>query len=148
MTPSRSPEWKNLRGTILLGGREIFAGMKLGAILSLAPHLRIEEGVLEQWPAGRRFSSIAGCQDLCKHLPRLLSLCPLQKKSKRLGFLTLYTDWKGNYWYKSEKSLLTARQETLASLESLADEKVEGFAPRDRETISRLYHAISEMLEE
>ena len=69
-----------------------------------------------------------------------------EELAKRLGFLTLYTDWKGNYWFKSEKSLLTARTETLASLESLADEPALTDAA-DRETVSGLYHLISEMLE-
>jgi hypothetical protein len=72
----------------------------------------------------------------------------LKGSSKRLGFLTLYADWKGNYWFKSEKSLLTARQETLASLEAIADEPEELLHAEDREAADRLYHLISEMLEE
>ncbi|MFI5368284.1 MAG: hypothetical protein ACHQ1F_04650, partial [Spirochaetia bacterium] len=65
-----------------------------------------------------------------------------------LGFLTLYTDWKGSYWFKAEKSLLTARTETLASLENLADEPGDILSPEDRETASKLYHLISDMLEQ
>jgi hypothetical protein len=122
--------------------------MKLGVILSLAPYVHTEEGVWESWPQGRTFSSTSQGSELCGNLPRLLCLCPLQKKSKRLGFLTLYTDWKGNYWFKPEKSLLTARTETLASLESLAEESGDALKPQDRETVARLYHLVSEMLEE
>jgi ATP-dependent helicase HrpA len=146
ISPSNLPSFKNLRGTIVWSGYEIFTAMKLGTILTLAPYLHTEEGIWEEWPAGKTFSFASSGKELCADLHRLLCLCPLQKSSKRLGFLTLYTDWKGNYWFKSEKSLLTARTETLASLESLADEP--GLADAtDRETVARLYHLISEMLE-
>jgi ATP-dependent helicase HrpA len=147
ISPANLPSYKNMRGTIVWSGREIFAGMKLGVILSLAPYLHTEEGVWEDWPQGKTFSFGSDGRALCAHLPRLLSLCPLQNKSRRMGFLTLYTDWKGNYWFKSEKSLLTARTETLASLEGLADEKGDVLTTEDRETAAKLYHLISDMLE-
>ena len=148
ISPATLPSYRNLRGTVLWDGREIFPGMKLDVILSLAPYLHTEEGVWETWPQGRSYSPSSNGAQLCEHLPRLLCLCPLQKKSKRLGFLTLYTDWKGSYWFKPEKSLLTARTETMASLESLAEESDDALQPGDREAVHRLYHLISEMLEE
>jgi hypothetical protein len=148
ISPASLPSYKNLRGTIAWDGREIFSAMKLGVILSLAPYLHTEEGVWEDWPEGRTFASASSGKQLCEHLPRLLCLCPLQRKSRRIGFLTLYTDWKGNYWFKPEKSLLTARTETLASLERLAEESDEALETQDRETVARLYHLISDMLEE
>jgi ATP-dependent helicase HrpA len=148
INPASLPSFKNMRGTILWDGREIFSAMKLGTVLSLAPYLHTEEGVWEASPAGVTFPFAKKAAELCAHLPRLLCLVPLEKKSKRLGFLTLYTDWKGNYWFKGEKSLLTARTETLASLESLADEPGDMLSAEDRETAARLYHLISDMLEE
>lgn len=148
LAPGSLPSFKNMFGTIVWDGKEIFYGMKLSGILSLAPYLHTEEGVWEDWPAGKRFLFAREGRTLCSHLPRLLCLCPLKGSSKRLGFLTLYADWKGNYWFKSEKSLLTARQETLASLESIADEPEELLHPEDRESAAHLYHLISEMMEE
>ncbi len=148
LSPSSLPGVKNLRGTITWENREIFAGMKLSTVLSLAPFLHTEEGSWEDWPAGRTFAFSQNAAELCGILERLLCLCPLRKGSNKIGFLTLYTNWKGNYWFKSEKSLLTARTETLASLESLADEPGDMLSAEDRETVARLYHLISEMLEE
>jgi len=148
LAPGSLPSFKNMYGTIIWDGREIFYGMKLSLILSLAPYLHTEEGVWEDWPKGKRYAFARDGRELLRHLPRLLCLCPLKGASKRLGFLTLYTDWKGDYWFKSEKSLLTARQETLGSLESIADESEELLGPEDKETAARLYHLISEMLEE
>jgi len=148
ISPASLPAYKNLRGTISWNGSEIFSGMKLGTILSLAPYLHTDEGVWDGWPRGQTFPFSSHGRELCQVLPKLLCLCSLKDKSKRLGFLTLYTDWKGAYWFKPEKNLLTARTESLASLESLAEEPGEILAPADRETVSRLYHLISDMLEE
>ncbi|HVO37960.1 MAG TPA: ATP-dependent RNA helicase [Spirochaetia bacterium] len=146
--PGTLSSFRNLYGTIVWDGKEIFSGMKLSVIMTLAPYLHTEEGVWEDWPAGRNFSVAKDAGELCSLFPRLLCLCPLKNMSKRLGFLTLYTDWKGSYWFKAEKSLLTARQETLASLESIADEPGDLLSREDRESAARLYHLISEMLEE
>ena len=148
LAPGSLPSFKNIFGVVMWDGREIFHGMKLSSILSLAPYLHTEEGVWENWPSGVQFHFSKDGRKLCSYLPRLLCLCPLKGASKRLGFLTLYADWKGNYWFKSEKSLLTARQETLASLEAIADEPEKLLHPEDKETAARLYHLISEMLEE
>ncbi|MGA2761977.1 MAG: ATP-dependent RNA helicase [Spirochaetia bacterium] len=148
IAPGSLPSFKNMFGTIIWDGKEIFYGMKLSVILSLAPYLHTEEGVWEDWPAGKTFIFARDGREVCSYLPRLLCLCPLKGTSKRLGFLTLYTDWKDSYWFKSEKSLLTARQETLASLESIADEPEELLPREDRESAARLYHLISEMLED
>jgi ATP-dependent helicase HrpA len=148
MNPAGQTGYKNMRATIVWQGMEIFAGMKLSTVLSLAPYLHTEEGAWDAWPQGKHYAFADKGKELCGHLPRLLCLCPIQKKAKQLGFLTLYTDWKGSYWFKAEKSLLTARTESLASLESLADEKGDALTREHRETVSRLYHLISEMLEE
>ena len=148
LAPGSLPSFKNMFGVVMWDGREIFYGMKLSAILSLAPYLHTDEDVWDDWPSGDQFLFSRDGRKLCSHLPRLLCLCPLKGTSKRLGFLTLYADWKGNYWFKSEKSLLTARQETLASLEAIADEPAELLHPEDKETAARLYHLISEMLED
>ncbi|HEY9595836.1 MAG TPA: ATP-dependent RNA helicase [Spirochaetia bacterium] len=148
LNPGSLQGTKNLRGTIVWNGREILSGMKLSTVLSLAPFLHTEEGVWEEWPAGKTYPFAHDADELCGVLPRLLCMCPLRKGSNRVGFLTLYTDWKSNYWFKAEKSLLTARTETLAALESLADEPGDRLSRADGETVSRLYHLISEMLEE
>jgi RNA helicase HrpA len=130
---------RNLRGTILWEGREICSGMKFGAILGLAPHIHPERGVWEDWPSKRTFRYSHEAKELAGHLHRLLTLCPIKDGSKKLGFLTLYTDGKGAYWFRAEKSLNTARLESLASLESLADEEGEGLDREERERIAHLY---------
>jgi len=148
LTPADIQGLRSLRGTILWDGREIFSGMRLPTILSLAPHVHPEQGVWEDWPSGRTFVFASDARELAACLSRLLTLCPLKGRSKRLGFLTLYTDWKGSYWLQPEKSLNTARLESLASLENLIDEPGDALDRGERETISRLYHELDAAIEE
>jgi ATP-dependent helicase HrpA len=147
LSPAGQSSFKGIRGTVVWKDKEIFEGMKLGTILSMAPFIHPEEGILERWPSGKSYVFASSGGELCAHLDKLLTLCPTKKGGTRLGFLTLYTDWKGIYWFKSEKSLLTARLESLASLESLVDEPGDALEAADRETVARLYHELSELLE-
>ncbi len=141
-SPSVIGGLKNLRGTILLDGREICSGMKLTTIFNLAPRIHPERGVWEDWPMKMTFDFKTQASELVVGLKRLLVLCPMKEKSMKLGFLTLYTDGKGRYWFRSEKSLNTAGLESLASLENLVDEPGEGLGSEERETIARLYHEL------
>ncbi len=141
------PSWKGLRGTITWKKWEILDGMKLPAILSMVPFIDPEQGIWESWPAGRTYLFASKAGELAGLLEDLLRLCPVKRGGRRLGFATLHTDGKGTYWFKSEKSLLTARLESLASLECMVDEPGDQLDAAQRETVARLYHELSELLE-
>jgi hypothetical protein len=96
---------------------------------------------------GRTFPFATEANALADLLPRLLCLCPLKPGSNRLGFLALHNDNRGQYWFRVEKSLVTARLESLASLECLVDEPEGLLSAVERETISRLYRELSDILE-
>jgi ATP-dependent helicase HrpA len=148
LEPAGRPSFKDLRGTILWQGHEICTAMKLGAILAAAPHIHPEQGVWEDWPMGRTFPFASEARALADLLPRLLCLCPLKPGSDRLGFLALHSDNRGQYWFRVEKSLVTARLESLASLEILVDEPGDLLSAEERETVSRLYRELSDLLEQ
>ena len=76
-------------------------------------------------------------------LTDLLKLCRLPKKQKRLGFLTLHTDGQHTYWFRSTRNYITALNESLYSLETLADEKT---LDSSAET-NRVYRELSRGLE-
>ena len=102
---------------------------------------------LGEMAAGKTFPFASKGSELAGLLDNLLSLCPAKRGSRRLGFPALHTDGKGTYWFKSEKSLVTARLESLASLECLVDEPGDVLNAAERETVARLYHDLSELLE-
>jgi hypothetical protein len=104
-------------------------------------------GVLTRWPRGTCTYSKSAAT-LCNALSKLLSPCHRKKKSKKLGFLALYSDGQGQYWYRSVKGFHSALSESLSSLENLADEVAGVSHDRDRmETINAAFRRLSSLLE-
>lgn len=71
-----------------------------------------------------------------------------KQKGQSLGFVTLYTDGKGVYWFRVSKGFHTALNESIASLESLADAAASEMVRRaDREKIGQLYRKLDSFFE-
>jgi hypothetical protein len=64
-----------------------------------------------------------------------------------LGFLALYTDRQGNYWFRGAKGFHTALSESLSSLESLADELAGAERQTDTDEVNAAYRRLSALLE-
>ena len=115
------PHYHKLRGKLLVGEHELCSGMKLSTILKLIPRVQPAE-IMRDIPEGT-FTLPEDFQALEDSLPNLLKVCGLTKKKKQLGFLALHTDGQGNYWFRGTRNFLTALNESLYSLETLADEQ-------------------------
>jgi len=146
--PQDLSAYRHLWGVVRYKDWEIMSGLRLSAVLTAAPYLDPEQGIWQDWPMKRNFALPQDGHEMCAHIGKLLALCPLREKSHSVGFLTLATDGKGNYWFKSLKGLSTAREESLAALESLADEADESLDQKEREGLGAAYHRLSDMLEE
>jgi RNA helicase HrpA len=135
--------YHKLKGKITYGGFELLNGMRLSTILRLVPRLAPEKGILER-PDEEPFS--APPPDFTQRLADLLRPCRLKKRAKKLGFLALYTDGQGSYWFKATRNYLSALRESLFSLETLADAPAE-LMPH-LELINAAYRSLSRQLEE
>jgi hypothetical protein len=89
------------------------------------------------------FTLPEGFQDLKNSLSDLLKLCRLSKKKKQLGFLALHSDGQGNYWFRGTRNYLTALNESLYSLETLADQQKRGSSGE----INKVYRELARELE-
>jgi hypothetical protein len=136
-----------MRGTLLYDGWEIMDGAPLDSLLAAAAKMDPEQGVLKKWP-NRNFTVTAAAGELCDELEHLLRLCRLQKKNRRLGFLSLHTDRAGIYWLEVERSFHTALVESLGSLEALADEVSDKDKGPRTECINAAYRRLSKLIEE
>lgn len=58
-------------------------------------------------------------------LDYLLKVAIAKQKNKEYGFITLFTDSKGCYWYKVSRGFHTALSESHSSLETLIEEDVD-----------------------
>jgi hypothetical protein len=135
------PHYYKLRGKLIVGQHEALGGMRLATILKVIPRIRPSD-ILEQTPQGT-FSLPQDFQGLEGSLSDLLKLCRLPKRKKQLGFLALHTDGQGNYWFRGTRNFLTALNESLYSLEVLADEQSREASGE----INRVYRELARELE-
>jgi ATP-dependent helicase HrpA len=148
------PNFHKLRGKVLHEGHELFSGMRLTTILKVLPHVDLERGIVERIPKDN-LELPDGYSRLLDQLPDLLRPCRLRRKQRQIGFLSLHTDSQGHYWFRGTRNYITALNETLYSLETLADAPDEGAASLPPEAvtaahreINRLYRELSTQLEE
>jgi len=137
--------YHKLKGKVLYQDYELFGGMRLSTILRLLPKVDLEGGILEQ-TGGRTIQLPEGYDELAARLGDLLRVCRLKKKQKRLGFLALHTDGQGNYWFRGTRNYITALNESLYSLETLADAPEAALKPAQE--INRAYRELARALEE
>ena len=139
--------YKNLRGVITLGGdHTILADEKLDLILSLAPSLDLGAALDKEWPRKARLTSSGDLDALIGELPNLVTPALPKKGKKELGFICLYSDGNGSYWFSCPKGFYTSLNESLASLENLIDELGEEVDIETKNLVNQTYRRLSDML--
>jgi len=141
--PPILPGFRKLRGKVLFAGFELLGDMRLSTILRILPRLDLSKPVLEK-PEELPFNPPTVPPDFPRRLRELLRPCRLKKRSSKLGFVSLFTDGQGTYWFRGSRNYLTALKESLYSLETLAD----AAELPDRSEVSALYRELSRELEE
>ncbi|MDR1444556.1 MAG: ATP-dependent RNA helicase [Treponema sp.] len=161
--------YKGLKGTVIVDGTyTLLAGEKLSLILSLAPLLDVDGALKRSWTGKETFNSRDGLNALLEELPRLVSLVLWKQKGGRgnkiktsgkkngaghpaaggvLGFICLFTDGEGNYWFKCSRGFHTSLNESLASLEILIDELGDDVAVEKKHIVNQAYRRLSDYLE-
>jgi hypothetical protein len=76
-------------------------------------------------------------------LDHVLQVSYWKPKHPELGFVALFTDGAGSYWFRVSRGFHTALNESLASLESLVDEVVETATVEQKEKVNLLYRKLS-----
>ncbi|MDR1949316.1 MAG: ATP-dependent RNA helicase [Spirochaetaceae bacterium] len=144
--------YKGLKGSVILNDRyTLLRGEKLSLILSLVPSLDIDGTFTRAWPRKKRFNSREDPGPLLEHLPSLVSPAVWKPQAgspgkKELGFICLFTDGKGTYWFKCSRGFHTALNESLASVESLIDELGEETDIEIKHVVNQTYRRLSDYL--
>jgi hypothetical protein len=139
----------NLKGKVLIGKYEVLAGTKIPEIIRITRHVDFEHDRVFDWPRRKTFDSFQGSDtELCDYVDLVLKLAPLKKNAKYLGFLALNANETGQYWFKPSKSFFAAVDNSLASLEQLADQLPQDIDPACMERISAVYAKLSAIYEE
>ncbi|GAB1481322.1 ATP-dependent RNA helicase [Treponema sp.] len=139
--------YKELRGVITLKGRySILAGEKLELILSVAPALALDEAPNRPWPRKKNFDSNKNLSDLLESLPLVLAPALWKQGKNELGFLCLFTDGAGAYWFKCSRGFHTALNESLSSVETLIDELGDDVELERKNIVNQTYRRLSSYL--
>ena len=123
LKPDEIPDYQNLRGVLSLDGMEVIPDGRVNMIFTVVRTLNPKKDSIQGVP-GKNYDvqNPSHMKDLCGMLDDILKLVMSGKRKKRsVGFLSLQTDGEQYYWFKSSPSFNQALNESLESLESLAD---------------------------
>jgi len=164
--------YKGLMASIRYKNFSLLDGEKLETIIRIQGWLDLEADLAKEWPhhvnfeimettaggddraaviagsegkgvAASRIDS-AGLEKLVSNLDHVLQIAIPRGKDKRLGFVTLYTDGAGVFWFRVSRGFHTAINESIASLESLVDAAADpAIDTRAKEKIGGLYRKLS-----
>ena len=66
--------------------------------------------------------------------------------TKELGFIALFTDYKGSYWFRCSRGFHTALNESAASLEALIDELEDDVETGIKHEVNQTYRRLADIL--
>ncbi|MGP1565546.1 MAG: helicase-related protein, partial [Treponema sp.] len=112
-------ELPNVKGKIVYSnGFTLLEGEKLSLILRLVRALDLSPLANEAW--GRKeninIAQKGGAENLLKLVPNIMRIAVAKAKSKEYGFICLFTDGSGTYYFKVSRGFSTALNESLSSL--------------------------------
>ncbi len=140
-----------LRGTITYKkGYTLFDSEKMEIIMKASKIMNLSPIDEDMWP--RKLNvNINDTENLVKlinSIDKVMNVTEAKKATKEYGFICLFTDGKGTYWYKVSRGFATALNESIASLEKLIDDvKDSSLDDAQKGKINTIYRLLSSMYE-
>ncbi len=144
LKPDEIPDYQNMRGILHYDGMEIVSDGRVNMIFKVVQTINPKKDSMQGFPSKNfDLENPAHRQDLVSQLGTILNLVLSGKRKKKsVGFLSLQTDGARYYWFKSSPSFNKALNESLESLERLADLLPEDMGERDWEQVNRIYRRL------
>ena len=120
---------------------KILAGERLDRVIKIAGMMELVPSD-KKWPPKLSYHVAELPDELIESLDFVFKVMVAREKSKELGFVTLYTDGNGTYWYKICTSFSTALSESLSSLETLIDDSAENLNIEQKDKINSVYRKL------
>jgi len=136
--------FRGMLGVVMVGHNRLMDGEKLDTILRVAHWLDPEQDLKREWPRKKQFNVHEDLAGLMAVLDHVLQVSYWKPKNPELGFVAMFTDTAGTYWFRVSRGFHTALNESLASLESLIDEISEKATHEEKERVGTLYRRLSE----
>lgn len=128
-------------GFSLLDDEKLSTAIKIGKILTLKP---ISE---KEWnrKLNININEEHAALIITSAVDNILKVTVAKQKSKEYGFICMFTDGKGTYWNKVSRGFPTALNESLATLETLADEAKDMFTEQQLSVINEKFRTLNQL---
>ncbi len=140
-----------MRGVILMkNGYKLLSGEKMEIIIKAAKILNLDPIREDKW--NRRMNinitESGKIEELVNMLDCVMRVTEARNSSKELGFICLFTDGNGTYWFKVSRGFATALNESLSSLEKLIDDcKESSLNVEQKEKVNIVYRTLNGLYE-
>lgn len=117
-----------LRGSVITSDNgSLLNGEKLSLIFDIAQTIDLHPLAEKKWNRHMNVDIYEPIQkeQLIDSLGFILRTAIAKQKGREYGFVTLYNNGNGSYWFKVSRGFSTALMESHSSLETLVEEKVE-----------------------
>ena len=144
MSPEQWPDYKGMKGILSWDGREILSGLQLNMMFKLITSLNPKKDILSGIPDKNYSTGNAKhMNELAENMQILLKISASGKRKKsNYGIITLQTDGEEHYWFRSVGNFTAAVNESLASLEVLADQVSEDMSGEQWAKINKAYRRV------
>lgn len=135
----------NLKGKIITRDKGVLLeGEKLSLMIDIIKNIEISPIAEKKWnrKMNANINNPIEKEQIIDSLDWILRTAIAKQKNKEYGFITLFTDSKGNYWYKVSRGFSTALAESHASLETLIEENVD-FTEEDKNKINETLRKVN-----
>jgi ATP-dependent RNA helicase HrpA len=144
MAPEQWPDYKGMKGILSWDGREILSGLQLNMMFKLITSINPKKDILSGIPDKNYSTGNAKhMNELAENIHILLKISASGKRKKsNYGIITLQTDGEEHYWFRSVSNFTAAVNESLASLELLADQVSEDMSGEDWAMVNKAYRRV------
>lgn len=143
---NRAKDSANLYGKIIFSdGFSLLDGEKIDQIVKIAAALNLEPMPEKKFDRrlNIKLTDKGASTKLADSLNMVLRVAVAKQKSREYGFVCLFTDGNGTYWFKISRGFVTALNESLSSLEILIDDVNADFTPDQKEKVNQLYRSLN-----
>lgn len=136
----------DLRGRIVTRDHGMMMdGEKMSMIMNVAKKLDLTPLSEKKWNRHLNASVYDpfGKEQIINALDTILRTAIAKQKNREYGFITMYTDGNGTYWFKISRGFSTALMESHSSLESLVEENID-FTEEEKDRINKALRLVNE----
>ncbi|MBE6344331.1 MAG: ATP-dependent RNA helicase [Spirochaetaceae bacterium] len=146
---SKLQQISGLRVKVINHGYEILNGEKGELAFKLAKRIDLNPIDEKKWDRklNIQLDKDSSLEKLIQSLDLILKVAIAKEKNKELGFICLFTDGRGSYWFKVSRGFSTALNESLSSLEILIDESNGLLSAEQKGTLNQVYRKLNDLYE-